>query len=137
MAENIDRKLTAKQQRFAEEFCVDLNGTQAALRAGYSEKAAAEQAYENMKQLVVHREKRAAAKPIITWRYVLFRWNDRKQYIERAEALARAAGIDYLEIVFAKTPVLGISLRRFLSPFYRRFGEPSGPSGRRLDLRAH
>lgn len=32
--------LTAKQQRFVEEFLVDLNATQAALRAGYSEKTA-------------------------------------------------------------------------------------------------
>lgn len=38
------RKLTAKQQRFAEEYLVDLNGTQAAIRAGYSSKTANEQA---------------------------------------------------------------------------------------------
>lgn len=33
-------KLTAKQQRFIDEYLVDLNATQAAIRAGYSEKAA-------------------------------------------------------------------------------------------------
>lgn len=32
--------LTPKQQRFAEEYLVDLNATQAAIRAGYSEKTA-------------------------------------------------------------------------------------------------
>lgn len=37
-------KLTAKRQRFVEEFQVDLNGTQAAIRAGYSAKTANEQA---------------------------------------------------------------------------------------------
>lgn len=37
-------KLTAKQQRFADEYIVDLNGTQAAIRAGYSEKTATVQA---------------------------------------------------------------------------------------------
>lgn len=36
--------LTAKQQRFVEEYLVDLNGTQAAIRAGYSPKTANEQA---------------------------------------------------------------------------------------------
>lgn len=33
-------KLTAKQQRFIEEYLVDLNATQAAIRAGYSPKTA-------------------------------------------------------------------------------------------------
>ena len=33
-------KLTPKQQRFVEEYLVDLNATQAAVRAGYSEKGA-------------------------------------------------------------------------------------------------
>lgn len=35
--------LSPKQQRFAEEYLVDLNATQAALRAGYSEKTASSQ----------------------------------------------------------------------------------------------
>ena len=33
-------KLSAKRQRFAEEFLVDLNGKQAAIRAGYSPRSA-------------------------------------------------------------------------------------------------
>ncbi|WKZ71111.1 MAG: terminase small subunit [Melioribacteraceae bacterium] len=33
-----DRPLTDKQQRFVEEYCVDFNATQAALRAGYDKK---------------------------------------------------------------------------------------------------
>lgn len=36
--------LTPRQQRFVSEYLIDLNGTQAAIRAGYSEKTAAEQA---------------------------------------------------------------------------------------------
>lgn len=37
-------KLTPKQQRFVEEYLVDLNATQAAIRAGYSARTANEQA---------------------------------------------------------------------------------------------
>lgn len=37
-------KLTGKQERFVEEYLVDLNGTQAAIRAGYSERSARSQA---------------------------------------------------------------------------------------------
>ena len=36
-------KLTEKQKRFVEEYLIDLNATQAAIRAGYSPKTAAEQ----------------------------------------------------------------------------------------------
>ena len=37
-------KLTAKQKRFCDEYLIDLNATQAAIRAGYSEKTATAQA---------------------------------------------------------------------------------------------
>jgi phage terminase small subunit len=38
--------LTPKQQRFVEEYLIDLNATQAAIRAGFSEATAAEQGYQ-------------------------------------------------------------------------------------------
>lgn len=41
-------KLTAKQQRFCDEYLIDLNATQAAIRAGYSEKTARQIANENL-----------------------------------------------------------------------------------------
>ena len=34
------KKLTEKQKRFVEEYLIDLNATQAAIRAGYSPKTA-------------------------------------------------------------------------------------------------
>lgn len=40
--------LTAKQQRFVEEYLVDLNGSAAARRAGYSERTANRMASENL-----------------------------------------------------------------------------------------
>ena len=42
--------MTAKQQRFCDEYLVDLNATQAAIRAGYSKKTAAVIAAENLKK---------------------------------------------------------------------------------------
>ena len=41
-------KMTAKQQRFCDEYLIDLNATQAAIRAGYSEKNARNIASENL-----------------------------------------------------------------------------------------
>jgi phage terminase small subunit len=39
-------KLTPKQERFCEEYLIDLNATQAAIRAGYSKNTAMEQGYQ-------------------------------------------------------------------------------------------
>jgi phage terminase small subunit len=41
-------KLTAKQKRFVEEYLVDLNATQAAIRAGYPERSARSIGSENL-----------------------------------------------------------------------------------------
>lgn len=42
--------LTDKQQRFVQEYLVDLNATQAAIRAGYSQKTAGSVGFENLKK---------------------------------------------------------------------------------------
>jgi phage terminase small subunit len=43
-----EKKLTPKQQRFCDEYLIDLNATQAAIRAGYSEKTASVIGNENL-----------------------------------------------------------------------------------------
>lgn len=45
--------LTPKQQRFVEEYLIDLNATQAAIRAGYSEKTAQEQSSRLLSNVMV------------------------------------------------------------------------------------
>ena len=47
-AEIATAKLTAKQQRFCEEYVVDMNATQAAIRAGYSKNSASVIGSENL-----------------------------------------------------------------------------------------
>ncbi len=42
--------MTAKQQRFCDEYLIDLDGTKAAIRAGYSPKTAAAIASENLRK---------------------------------------------------------------------------------------
>ena len=44
------KKLNERQKRFVQEYLVDLNATQAAIRAGYSEKTAGSQAFELLKK---------------------------------------------------------------------------------------
>jgi phage terminase small subunit len=43
-----EKKLTPKQKLFCEEYLIDLNGTKAAIRAGYSEKTSYSIACENL-----------------------------------------------------------------------------------------
>lgn len=69
-------KLTPKQARFVEEYLVDLNATQAAIRAGYSVKSAAIQGHENLRKpniqaaIIAAREERTK-RTEITQDYVL------------------------------------------------------------------
>lgn len=58
--------LNPKQRAFVREYLVDYNGTQAAIRAGYSSRTAAEQSSDllrkpNIKELIVEKEQQAAA----------------------------------------------------------------------------
>ena len=46
-------KMTAKQKRFCDEYLIDCNATQAAIRAGYSPKTAQAIGSENLKKPVV------------------------------------------------------------------------------------
>ena len=48
--------MTRKQKLFVEEYLIDLNATQAAIRAGYSVKTAREQASQNLTKLNIQQE---------------------------------------------------------------------------------
>lgn len=64
MAKSGKRELTAKQQRFVEEYLVDSNATQAAIRAGYSEKCAEVQGCRLLRYAQVATALRAAKRKI-------------------------------------------------------------------------
>jgi len=49
----LQHKLTDKQERFVSEYLIDLNATQAAIRAGYSKKTAQQQGSENLSKPVI------------------------------------------------------------------------------------
>lgn len=56
------RKLTQRQARFVDEYLVDLNATQAAIRAGYSQKTAASIGEENLRKPEIQAAIQAAMK---------------------------------------------------------------------------
>ena len=72
----MSRKLSAKQENFVEEYLVDLNATQAAIRAGYSAKTACEIGHENLRKphieaAIRERREQIAAETGITQERVL------------------------------------------------------------------
>jgi phage terminase small subunit len=84
------RKLTAKQEKFIEEYLVDLNATAAARRAGYSEKRASEIGYQLLRKTTVQeaisQRRQELAKNTIT----------PEQVIAEYEKIARADIKDFL-----------------------------------------
>lgn len=61
---NVNQKLTERQRRFIEEYLMDRNGTQAAIRAGYSAKTAKAIAAENLTKPAIRRVIDAAVKKL-------------------------------------------------------------------------
>jgi phage terminase small subunit len=83
--------LNYKQQRFVNEYCVDENGTQAAIRASYSEKTAGQIAHEllkkpEIKKAVEARMRQLAVAASVTPEWVVEQW-------------ARIAGADPNDLV--------------------------------------
>jgi hypothetical protein len=70
-----------------------------------------DKAYENMKALVAYRNAKGLANPVLEWKYLLFNWNDRRQTIDRAIELARAAGVDAISFWPTNNPYYGFSYR--------------------------
>jgi phage terminase small subunit len=73
-----NEKLTDKQKRFCEEYLIDLNATQAAIRAGYSAKTAKSIGQENLTkpdilQYVKNKQERISKKTEVTQEWVLER----------------------------------------------------------------
>lgn len=71
--------LTPKQRRFVNEYCVDENATQAAIRAGYSESGAGVQGHENLKNpkiaaAIKERMEELAVAASITPEWVVGQW---------------------------------------------------------------
>ena len=52
-------KLNNKQMMFCKEYMIDLNATQAAIRAGYSKKTAQEIGSQNLSKLIIQEEMRS------------------------------------------------------------------------------
>ena len=102
------KKLTAKQEKFVEEYLVDLNATAAARRAGYSEKTADRIAYVLLRnaeiQDAIQARRQELAKNTIT----------PEQVIAEYEKIARADIKDFLSF----------ETKKVLAGYDKETGEP-------------
>ncbi len=96
-------KLTPKQQQFAREYLTDFNATQAAIRAGYSEKTANEQGSRLLANVKVAAEiqrlgQKTAQKLDIT----------RESIMQELAAVGFARATDFVSVETEPVPRLGI-----------------------------
>ncbi|HHG9988384.1 TPA: terminase small subunit [Yersinia enterocolitica] len=122
-------KLTDKQELFAREYLKDLNATQAAIRAGYSEKSAAAQGCENL------------IKPNIAERIIELKGARNEEVgIDAAYVLRRLVEIDQMDVLDIVKDDLSLkpvtewpaSWRRYISGFdVSEMFESTGDGGAR------
>ena len=86
-------KLTAKQKKFVDEYLIDLNATQAAIRAGYSEKTADRIASENLRKLEVQKYLQTKQTKLQNKSEVT-----QQRVIDELASIAFAKGTDYATI---------------------------------------
>src|SRR5690625_250428 len=92
-------KLNRRQQLFVDEYIVDLNATQAAIRAGYSERTARQQAQRLLTNVVIEKaiEKRMKEK---TDELIM----KQDEILVRLSEQARREAIDY-QVVLVEKPI--------------------------------
>lgn len=105
-----------------DEIHVSLDGISQKMVGKYQRGLDFQEAYRNMKALVEYRDTKGRSGPRIVWKYLLFRWNDRKKHLRKAIELAKAARVD--TILFEKTvsPFYGVPIRSYLG-FHNDVGE--------------
>ena len=102
-----------------------LDGIDQDMAARYQRGLDFDTVFRNLKNLVAYRDAGNHPRPRIVWKYLLFRWNERRKYRLNAIELAREAGVD--ELWFEKTvsPFYGLPWRSFLG-FNRDLGVDRG-----------
>lgn len=127
--------ITPKQQLFVKEYLVDLNATQAAIRAGYSVKTAGSQAHDLLKkpeiQEAISHGATARAKSVdITAEYVLSTIKNTIERCAQAEPVFDREGVETGEYKFDSAAVLKGSelLGKYLKLFTDKT-EVSNPDG--------
>ena len=62
----------------------------------YRQRGNFDKAIANLRALLDERAKRGSDTPFVNWRYILFKWNDSDEEMNRARRMAKELGVDRL-----------------------------------------
>lgn len=79
-----------------DEVTFSIDGATQDTYARYRQRGDLAAAVDNMRQLAEAKRRAGRDVPFINWRYILFRWNDSDQEMDRARSLAEEIGVDRL-----------------------------------------
>jgi phage terminase small subunit len=101
----VPKTLTAKQRRFIEEYCTDLNATGAAVRAAYSRRSASDIGYKNLRKVEI-------AQAITDWKQKLSARVEttRDEIAAELRKLGFANLLDYFHVTPDGAPVIDLSM---------------------------
>jgi MoaA/NifB/PqqE/SkfB family radical SAM enzyme len=116
LIDNEDKRAAAL---LADHILFSIDGISTEMVQRYQRGGNFEKAYENMKAVVQLRNSLGRKEPAVVWKYVVFRWNDHPSAIRTLLQMAEAAGVDCVQLTFARNPWHGVSWRFLCSPFYR------------------
>ena len=77
-------------------FIFSIDGTDQESYVRYRRNGDFATAFKAMKDMVALRNSLGRQRPVIVWRYILFDWNDSPERMDRARAMAKEIGVDYL-----------------------------------------
>jgi uncharacterized Fe-S cluster-containing radical SAM superfamily protein len=92
-----------------------------------------DKAYEAMRAMAEFRNARGRTNPILEWKYLLFNWNDKPEYLARAIEMAKETKLDFISFWPTNNPFWGMSWRYRLG-WLNKFGRKNW-KGLEVDLR--
>ncbi|MBI2838549.1 MAG: SPASM domain-containing protein [Acidobacteria bacterium] len=108
---NTDEKLRELVLAGMDEITFSVDGASQKVYSIYRRGGDFDKVLNIMRRLVAIRKALARERPIVNWRYLLFRWNDSDEEMNRARTLAREIGVDRLCWETTRDPEDGYSER--------------------------
>lgn len=102
---------------------VSLDGATQDAVSRYQVGADFDRGYRNIRNLVSERDSLGSKTPIVEWKYVVFRWNDRPDQIRKAIELAREAKVDVIGFYRGDGPLGDRSLRWYYHSIFKTLGD--------------
>ena len=106
-----------------DEIYVSIDGSSQSVVEKYQVGGIFQKSYEGMKGLVKYRNEKSRSKPLIEWKYVVFKWNDGEEEINRAIEMSKTANVDRISFYKGGMPGgKGESWRYHASAFFKKMG---------------